>query len=364
MSAKYTCVRTAHKPEQTLEEFRAARLAGFGGSDIADLFHGGEYSCQRRLFLERLDLMPPGKEGRLNHHIERGRFFEGPVAELFAKRTGWAVRHCGTGYIKELPFMRANADRLAHFPGETYVRPDKPELTGWGVMEIKCPGTHSFRKMKKEGLPSEYILQLQWQMFCYGTTWGVFVVFCAETFELEWFVVDRDQDLINKIQAQVAYKWGVLTGLKDFLSRGGSRSELEERMVEVGAQPIDSHSRACQSCPAFEDCHGKLEFREGVVIHDPDLAPVADRFLGVKEQLKALEKEEKELKAQLRDAAANQLCDYLQAGRFKVKVSERSRETVSSEVKKILTEEQKAFYVRNTTYEVVDVKRSEGQGNE
>lgn len=337
--SKLTVVRTKHNPNQTYEEFKEARLAGFGGSDIGDLLNEGDYSCKRKLFLERLGIMPEGKEDRLAFHMERGKFFEAPVAGLYAQRTGRTTIQIGSGYIRELPFIRANADRMV-------AREDGL----WGVLEIKVPGEFMFRKIKKEGLPKSYILQLQWQMLCYGTAWGSFAIYWADGHQLEWFDVERDEELIRGLIEEAKFAWNDLSAKKKILADGGIMGEMPKI--------LDAHSKACEKCQNFDNCHGLTFDREGLIIDRVDLADEAASFLDIKQQIKDLESMEKELKAKFRSAFKEYPCSYIKAGPFNIKVSERSREGVSSKVKEILTPEQKVFYVSNTTYEVVDVKEA------
>lgn len=348
---KLTVIRTKHNPEQTYEEFKAARLDGFGGSDIGSLLNEGDYSCHRRLFLERLGLMPE-EEDRLKFHVERGKFFEGPVAELYSHRTGRTVKQVGSGYIGELPFIRANADRVVW-------NDDTHGILG--VLEIKVPGEHSFRKIKKEGLPQAYILQLQWQMLCYGTRWGSFAIYWADGHELLWFDVERDEELIKNLIEKAKKEWERLEFWKQSLKETPREaSELFEKIsLKVGIFPkaLDSHAKACERCPAHEACHGISFNNDGVVIEQPNLEVKAAYFLKIKSEIKALEGVEKDLKAEMRAAFKDFPCDYIKAGKYKIKISERSRSGISSEkMKQFLSSDQLASCMTQTSYEVVDVK--------
>lgn len=339
--ATLTCVRTKHNPEQTYEQFKEARLQGFGASDIGSLMNEGDYSCKRRLFLERLGLFPE-EESRLQHHVERGKFLEGPVALLYESRTQRVCKPVGTAYIKEFPFMRANTDRLQFSP-------DKD----WGCLEIKCPGEHMFRKIKKEGLPLAYILQLQWQMFCYGTTWGSFAIYWADGHELLTFDVQRDDELIESMQAQVSYSWGLLSGLRD--------KEVTLSML-LGSDPyfpgaLDPHAKACERCPMFERCHGST-FEAGKSVRCDHLAGSAKEFVALKAEIKRLEKMEKDIKESFELTFREGTCDAIQAGGYVIQRSERSRESISPKVKEILTPEQAVTYIKQSEYSVITVKEA------
>lgn len=353
--SKLTVVRTAHNPNQTREEFLAQRLLGFGGSDIGSLLNEGEYSCKRRLFLERLGLMPEDEknEERFAFNVERGKFFEGPVAELFAKKAGFTVKPCGTGYIKELPFIRANADRilLKKQDGGLFLFP------GPGVLEIKVPHGFTFKKILKEGLPKEYILQLQWQMLCYGTTWGAFAIYWPDGHQLEYFMVERDEGLIQGLIETATREWNWLSVFRRFKEDADPLTEAAH-LFQDSAFPaaLEPHSKACAKCPSFPLCHGSVTFSAGTIVNSPGMESVARRLLEIKAETKRLEKEEDELKESIKSEFRLVPCDYMTAGPYRVKVSQRSRESILTAVKNVLTEEQKVSYVRHSTYEVVDVK--------
>lgn len=345
--SKLTCVRSKHNPNQTYEEFKQARLQGFGASDMGDLLNEGDYSCKRKLFLERLGLMPEKQDDRLKFHVERGKFFEAPVAQLYQLRTGRGIKLCGTAHIKEYPFMRANADRLqAKNTADTEI----------GVLEIKVPGEHMFRKIKKEGLPKSYILQLQWQMLCYGVSWGSFAVYWADGHELLHFDVERDEELIQGLIEVAKREWRWLDVFHGFVRDDMTAAELFPDSAFPVA--VDAHSKACEKCPMFDSCHGITFDREGLIIERNDLEDDANRFLSLKAEIKLLEAEEKELKASFRAAFVEYPCSFIKAGKFNIKVSERSRESVSSKVKEILTPEESVLYVKQNSYEVIDVKES------
>lgn len=345
-----TCVRTKHKPEQTYEEFKEARLQGFGASDMGSLLNEGDYSCKRRLFLERLGLMP--EDDRLQHHVERGKFLESPVAGLYASRTGRNVREVGTAYIKEFPFMRANTDRLVWIDFTSGKEPLDPNKNGWGCLEIKCPGEHMFRKIKKEGLPLAYILQLQWQMFCYGTSWGTFAIYWADGHELLTFDVQRDDELIGTLVEAVKREWVNLQEMRNDIERGNVW-----HLSNYRPEALDQHSKACERCPMFEKCHS-IAREDGKTVFREELAQHARDFLQSKAEMKELEDFQREMKEVFRQSFKASECDTIVAGGYKIRISERSRETVSSKVKEILDEKQAVTYIKQSNYEVIDVKEA------
>lgn len=352
-----TCVRTKHKPEQTYEEFKEARLQGFGASDMGSLLNEGDYSCKRRLFLERLGLMP--EDDRLQHHVERGKFLESPVAGLYASRTGRNVREAGTAYIKEFPFMRANTDRLVWIDFTSGKEPLDPNKNGWGCLEIKCPGEHMFRKIKKEGLPLAYILQLQWQMFCYGTSWGTFAIYWADGHELLTFDVQRDDELIESMVEKVKFNWLALSSFQDFVQmyKGEPLPDLSSLFAQGGfPAALDSHSKACERCPMFEKCHNGVTLSSDAV-SVPDLEEFALIYEEAKTNAKLAEKHEKEAKNRFEEKFLEMASNTLETTSFVIQKSQRKRESLSPKVKEVLTAEQLVSYTCVTEYDVITVKR-------
>lgn len=346
--SKITCVRKRFDPAKTYEEFIAERLEGFGASDIADLFNIEPYGCRRRLFLERLGLLPRDKE-ELRFHLERGKFFEAPVADLYQDRTKRTVKPIGTGYIRECPYMRANADRMVIGIPEL---PGREPISLPGVLEIKVPGAWSFKKIKKEGLPEAYILQIQWQMFCYGCTWGSFAVYWPDGHELLHFDIERDDAIIEKIFALVQAEWRTLSNLKAM----GSRKEQEELFLR--ALTLSSHSQACQKCPAFEDCHHR-EFIPAEVQDAPELEPLAARYAELSVQIKGLETEKDALKENFREELVRLGTDKLRAGNYSVSVRQQTRTSLDAkEVEKSLPAEVFQACHKHVSYDVLTVKGS------
>lgn len=350
--SKLTCVRSAKREGETYEEFKKARKAGFGGSDIGDLLDSEPYGCKRRLFLDRLGLLPD-RGSRAAHHLERGRFLEGPVAGLYASRTGRELREVGTGYLKEFPFVRANADRLVRCPIKG--APGVP--VQWGVLEIKCPSAWSFKKIKKEGLPESYVLQLQWQMLCYGTSWGSFAVYWADGHELLHFDVERDDALIQMLFDRAQVEWALLESRQKEWRTSVITPEFSERFLHTLPEKRDSHSAACANCPAFEQCHERKYTEAGVVIVNDELQPAAERYAALTAQIKALEAEKDAIKDDFREQFALFPAEQITAGQYAITLREQERESLdTAAMKKELAKDLLVKYTKRTKYEVLNVK--------
>lgn len=318
--------------EQSIEEFLSGRAGFMGGSDLPDMLGVGDYGCKRRFFLGKLGLLPD----RDSHHLERGRFLEGPVAELYAARTGRKVEKTGGAYADDLPFLKAHADRLV------WRSPHQ-----MGVLEIKCPAQATFKKIQRTGLPEAWIVQLQAQMRCYGASWGSFAVYWADGHELEWFDVEADSKLQQLATSAADGAWKVLAFMKTI--------PLKDVLIQL-PPVLDEHSKACANCPAFSECHvGRVKGDKISERHEME-AFVAE-FQAGKEELKQLESRQDELKGAIKDAFDAQV-GTVRAGRFTVSITECRREGFDAAQAKRDLGERAQKYVKFSTYDRLLVKEA------
>lgn len=72
----------------------------------------------------------------------------------------------------------------------------------YGLVEVKCPSTKNFLAYREEGPPSQYLAQMQWQMFVCNRSWCDFVIFDPRLpFEYQGHVrrIERDNDMMSKL---------------------------------------------------------------------------------------------------------------------------------------------------------------------
>ncbi len=171
------------------------RRQGLGGSDSPVVLGVSPFKTIHELWLEKRGLLA---DTEVTPAMERGTVLEPVVKDLLAAKTGRRIVE-----VKEMlqhkdhPFMRAHLDGL--ISGE--------DRKGMGVLEVKCPGLQVFGKCKREGLPDYYLIQLQHYLAVSGKKWGSFAVFNAERWELIFFDMDRDDELINMIVVKDAEFW-------------------------------------------------------------------------------------------------------------------------------------------------------------
>lgn len=205
-------------------EFLAERRQGIGGSDAASLFDLPPYGCRRKLWYDKRG-EPQDFPFHGNAHTERGHRLEPVAADLFAEATG---RRLTVSTCEHRPPMLVNVDRLIR---------REPDGKGLGVLEIKCPSRFEFARVKREGLPEAYILQLQHAFAVTGYRWGAFAVLCADPWEFIHFEVKRDDAICRRLEDECNRFW---------------------RLVENGPAPdrLAPESPQCKSCPWRTTCQG------------------------------------------------------------------------------------------------------------
>ena len=196
-----------------------ARKSGLGSSDMPIVLGVSPWTRPEDLFEIKKGRRPEPEESPA---MKRGKVLEAVAAELYQERTGrklWrsnqTIRH------KNFKWMLAHLDR--RIIGE-----DK----GVGALEIKCPGLRTFAKCRREGLPYYYLVQLQHQMDVAGYEWGAFAVFNSELWEMIYFDVPRDQELIDLIHEKGAEFWN-LVQTEEFYPADWSGPLAEAKPVEI-----------------------------------------------------------------------------------------------------------------------------------
>lgn len=169
------------------ESFLRERRKGIGGSDVAAIFGLDPYKTAEDAWLEKTGQVIPIDEP--SGDKERGVRLEPVAAELYSERSGIRLSRVGNVLVhSEYPWMRANIDLLA--------TPDADENF---IVEIKCPSLGMYSKIKREGLPYNWTLQGQHYLAVTGLRKVVWVIFCADRWELIDFPVERDELVIDRI---------------------------------------------------------------------------------------------------------------------------------------------------------------------
>lgn len=182
---------------QGSEEWFSARCGKVTASRIADVMatiKSGEAASRRnyrmQLVVERLTGQPA--ESYTNGAMQRGIELEPEARRAYEFMADVSVAKVGFINHPTIPMSGASPDGLV---GED------------GLVEIKCPNTATHIDYMMAGAPpTNYLLQMQWQMECTGRKWCDFVSYDPRLpIDLQLFIVrvDRDVSLIEKIKAEV-----------------------------------------------------------------------------------------------------------------------------------------------------------------
>lgn len=151
-----------------------------------------------------------------------------------------AARYCElTGRAAVIEPMQRHAElewAIVHTDRVLYAE-DRGGMEWPGVLEIKCLGRAMFAKTKREGLPEDYILQLNHGMGVTGRTWGAFCVMSRDSGDILHWDVEFDGDIWREIVDAGGAFWAT---------------------VENGPMPdtLEPDDRRCQRCEYRRSCQG------------------------------------------------------------------------------------------------------------
>lgn len=218
--------------EEAREQFLAARKNGIGGSDCHHLFNLEPYGCRRQLYYDKTDT--PSDYLRVETEpMERGTAMEAVIAEKYMRdNPGVSLRSGPMARHPEHQWATVNVDRWV------YGLDRFGESSSATMAEIKCPGREAYYRVVRNGLPEAYILQAQHGMLVTGAQACLFIVFNADLWRWVDFTVDRDEQIIKRIEAQGEGFW---------------------RQVELREPPprLDSKSPQCRRCAWRTTCQGE-----------------------------------------------------------------------------------------------------------
>jgi len=253
------------------EQFLRDRRRYLGGSDLAAILGVDEYKTALDVYNEKLGLVMPF-EG--NRQTERGQKLEDVAAREYAEKTGRKLHRRSTELIHpKYDFIRGHIDRRV-------VGDKRP-------VEIKCPSRGMFYKIKREGLPNSWILQMQAYLWLDGSDVGDFAPFCADAWEILPFEVKADPKLFIAIESIAVEFW----------------TEHVLKQIPPAAVPADKPTLE------FEKVGGEVVYRE-----DPEFAEAAQLL----REAKQLERDGKELyelaKRRIKDVLHGRFGKYQGAG--------------------------------------------------
>lgn len=179
------------KVEMNQDEWLKFRANGLGSSDAGAILGVNEYKTPLDVYLEKTG-QAPQKESTLR--MQFGLDVEPIIAGMFEQRTGLkTVNDFKIRTHPQYPFLIANLDRVIQ-GGER----------GTGILEIKTAGKAVQAKWESQDIPisQSYFIQIQHQMLVTGYQYGYFAILIFGYSGVEDFhilEVQRDEKFIENI---------------------------------------------------------------------------------------------------------------------------------------------------------------------
>lgn len=288
------------------QQFLEDRRRYIGMSDLGAILGVDEHKTALDVYNEKLGLVAPF-EG--NKQTERGQKLEEIAAKEYSESTGRKVHRRRTELIHpKYDFIRGHIDRRV-------VGDKRP-------VEIKCPSRGMFYKLKREGLPASWIIQMQGYLWLDRSPVGDFAPFCSDVWDCLPFEVEAQPELFEKIEHAAVFFW-------------------EEYVLKQVPPPITK-----QDAPTIEFAKipGEVIYRD-----DPEFVEAAQLF----REAKQLEKDSELLielaKKKVKDAVGGKLGKY-QGGGMRLAYYQQSRTSFD---KKALA----------ATYPQIDLSQFEKRGD-
>ena len=177
------------------------KTTGIGGSDIGDVLNLEPWGCRRRLYYEKTGFTPDYYDAE-NPLLERGLALEAVALEMYERKTGRPIGLSvpGLPVLSPTRLYRSAEDSrlLVHLDAVVYREPRKkgrPKKrkgaeTFAGVLELKTVGAPMFFKIKRDGIPDAYIMQIQHAMAVTGLSWGSFGILWPDGWRMITFDVE------------------------------------------------------------------------------------------------------------------------------------------------------------------------------
>lgn len=235
------------------------------------------HAIASKLTPEALDLESMGR-------MLSGRALENEVVQLVRTALNGRLRNTGRNQMEvehpEFPFK-------AHPDGR--IIGDTPD--GDGVLEVKTASSAAFKRYKSEGLPQNYVDQVQAQMGLSGLSWAMVVLVSRENLaELATFRIEFDADHYACLEER-ARRWH-------------QAMQQDSPLEYFDGEPDRGY---CYSCPFKTDCPAHLSLRkasEAGKISDTirlQLECQIEELEQLEREVEPLEARVGELRAQIKD---------------------------------------------------------------
>jgi putative phage-type endonuclease len=214
--------------DMTHENWLAYRKLGIGGSDASVVCGINRWKSPIELFMEKSDMLPPSETGEPAYW---GNRLEGLVKEEFTLRTGIEITPVKQILQSaEYPFMLANLDGICYHPEHGMVIFEAKTSSTYRSSEWMSSNGNDKGCENGDGIPAEYLIQLQHYMAVTGCK-GAYIAVLIGGNDFRWQFVERDEELISMlIQLETEFWDKVQTGMPPTLDGSEASAKFLSRL--------------------------------------------------------------------------------------------------------------------------------------
>jgi len=196
------------------------RKGCIGGSDIASVMGVSRWKTPLQLWAEKTGEVEP-EDISEKENVHFGTILEDVVAKEFERRTGLTVRKAPKNYqMQDYPYMRCQVDRL---------------VTGTDdLLECKTCSAWGAKEWEGEEIPTEYILQVSWQLMITGRKTGYIAVLIGGQ-KFVWKKIEADYELFGNLRDSAIRFWQMVQDKTPPVAEAADNSFMVELYPNAGA---------------------------------------------------------------------------------------------------------------------------------
>ena len=276
----------AHNPAPIPKD--ASNRRGYvGGSEIAAVLNLEPYGCARRLWYRKTH-QPEDRPFRETGPMRVGTVMEDWIADEVERQFGLKLRRKAP--VQGMEHEGAHIDRHIVAMDER----------GPGVLEIKCIGRQAYWKWLFDGVPQQYVLQLQWYMRLTGWKWGAIAAWNREhdgDGEVKLYQFEYDDELMALVSERVDEFWQRVTDRNP-------------------PPPLNPRDTRCDACEFGASCRDEEWANVGGDERRDDLIQIVQQFDDARAIVKSAEEHKEQCQSRLVEALGDTATAY--AGPYKV----------------------------------------------
>jgi len=240
-------------------------------------------SCLRRVVLSKL--YPEPFDRASMGRMLAGKAMENEVVQLVRIALNGRLRNTGRA---QLEFKHLTLPLVAH--------PDGTVLGGiaWqdgdGILEVKTAGAATFKRYQNDGLPTQYLDQVQAQMGLSGFMWALLVLVSRENLsEMTTFTIQFDPEHYARLEVRAARAMDVSTyNIQNDLPGEPERGFCHTCPYAANCTAFQCLRKAGESGEVAEVVRLQLECQmDELTTLERELEPLQDRTAELRDQIKA-----------------------------------------------------------------------------